>query len=362
TEKKTAEIQLNERNEFIEMVLGNIQTGLVACKIKTDEIIYSNNKFEEIFGYKKEDLKFFYEILDHTISNNEYRENLKVKIHDGIKVHDFSKLKCDNIKIITANGIKKHIKCSIIPIYDQNIFITSIEDITFMKKAEEQILKLSRAVEQSPASIIITSVEGKIEYVNPKFEKVTGYSFNEVAGENPRILSSGLLKSSEYKMLWDTILSGNDWTGEFQNKKKNGELYWASALISPVKDPEGKIIYFLGMQEDITERKKTEFELIRSKEKAEEMNRLKSVFLANMSHELRTPMVGILGFAQILKEQLADTSNAEMAELLIKSGKRLLTTLESILEFSQLESKQIYINNVKIDVAEKVNTLVNNFS
>ncbi len=77
-------------------------------------------------------------------------------------------------------------------LYDQKIFISSIEDITFMKKAEEQILKLSRAVEQSPVSVVITSVEGKIEYVNPKFEEVTGYRLKEVVGKNPRILSSGL--------------------------------------------------------------------------------------------------------------------------------------------------------------------------
>ncbi|MEJ2613916.1 MAG: PAS domain S-box protein [Ignavibacteriaceae bacterium] len=362
TEKKTAEIQLNERNEFIELVLGNIQTGLVACKIKTNEIIYSNNKFEEILGYKKENIKFFYEILDYIFTNKEYRENFKVKIREGIKFHDYSKLRCENLKITSFDGIPKHVACSIMPIYDQNIFLISIEDITFMKKAEEQILKLSRAVEQSPVSVIITSVEGDIEYVNPKFEEVTGYRLKEVIGKNPRILSSGLKRPKEYKKLWDTITNGNDWIGEFQNKKKSGEFYWASALISPVKDPDGKIIYFLGMQEDITERKKVEFELIRSKEKAEEMNRLKSVFLANMSHELRTPMVGILGFAQILKDQLAGTANAEMSELLIKSGKRLLTTLESILEFSQLESKQIYINNVKIDVTEKVNSLVDNFT
>lgn len=362
TEKKLAEIQLNERNEFIEMVLSNIQTGLIVSKIETEEIILTNKKFEEIFGYEKNQIKYFYEILVRAIADEAYREKLKLQIYDGIKVHDFSKLKCDNIKIKSANGIEKHVKCSIIPIYDQNIFITSIEDITFMKKAEEQILKLSRAVEQSPVSVVITSVEGNIEYVNPKFEEVTGYHLKEVLGKNPRILSSGLKRPKEYKKLWDTITEGNDWIGEFQNKKKSGEFYWASALISPIKDPDGKILYFLGMQEDITERKKVELELIRSKEKAEEMNRLKSVFLANMSHELRTPMVGILGFAQILKDQLTDASNVEMAELLIKSGKRLLTTLESILEFSQLESKQIYINNVKINVAEKINSLVENFT
>jgi signal transduction histidine kinase/ActR/RegA family two-component response regulator len=175
-------------------------------------------------------------------------------------------------------------------------------------------------------------------------------------------LASGLKKPLEYRDLWNTILSGNDWTGEFQNKKKSGEFYWVSALISPIKDTRGKTIYFLALEEDITERKKTEFELIRSKEQAEEMNRLKSVFLANMSHELRTPMVGILGFSQILRDELTDQSKIEIAELLIKSGKRLLTTLESILDFSQLESKQIDMNPVNINLSEKTEELIKNFN
>ncbi|MFZ0456363.1 MAG: PAS domain S-box protein [Ignavibacteriaceae bacterium] len=362
TEKKMAEKKLSERNEFIEMVLKNIQTGLVVCSIETNEIILSNNKFEELFGYSRDQAISFNQLTDKTILNINQRENLKQILSNDIKLNDHSKLKCNNIEILTSEGIRKFISCSIIPLYDQNIFIASIEDITFMKRAEEQILKLSRAVEQSPVSVIITSVEGKIEYVNPKFEEVTGYQLKEVAGKNPGILSSGLKRPLEYEKLWNTICKGNDWIGEFQNKKKSGEFYWVSALISPIKDSDGRIIYYLALEEDITERKKVEFELIRSKEKAEEMNRLKSVFLANMSHELRTPMVGILGFAQILKDQLSGTDNSEMAELLVKSGKRLLTTLESILEFSQLESKQVYINNVQIDIAEKVNALVNNFA
>ena len=362
TEKKMAEKQLNERNEFIEMVLKNIQTGLVVSKISTGEIILTNNKFEEIFGRPREQVKFFYQLIDKAINNTEDKENLKLNIFNGIKLNDHSKLKYSNIKISTNDGIKKYISCSVIPIYEQDIFISSIEDITYKKIAEEQILKLSRAVEQSPISIIITSVEGNIEYVNPKFEQVTGYSINEVIGKNPRILASGLIKPVEYQNLWNTILDGNDWTGEFQNRKKTGEFYWVSALISPVKDTEGKTIYFLALEEDITERKKTEFELIRSKEKAEEMNRLKSVFLANMSHELRTPMVGILGFSQILRDELTEQNKIEIAELLIKSGKRLLRTLESILDFSQLESKQINMNLVNINISEKVEELIKNFN
>ena len=363
TEKKRAENQLNERNEFIETVLKNIQTGVIVCDIKTEEIIYTNNKFVEIFGYAKEDLKSFSQLLEHAIyDDNDYRLSIKQNIFDGIKTHDNSKLKCHGIKISTSKGIKKYIECSIIPLYEQGIIIASIEDITFKKNAEEQILKLSRAVEQSPVSVIITSVEGKIEYVNPKFEDVTGYSYKEVVGENLQILSSSLTLHPEYEKLWNLIQNGNDWIGEFQNKRKNGESYWASVLISPIKDPDGKIAHFLGLEEDITERKKNELELINAKEKAEEMNRLKSVFLANMSHELRTPMVGILGFAQILKDELSDNGDIEMVDLLIKSGKRLLNTLESILEFSQLESKQVYLNLRQINISVRVGNLIKNFN
>jgi PAS domain S-box-containing protein len=361
TEKKLAENKLNERNEFIETVLKNVHTGIIVSKIGNEEIILTNNKFEEIFGFTKGEIKNFSGLLEHVIGNMKYREEIKSKIYRGLLSRDPSRMKWDNIKITSHDNIKKFISCSIIPLFEQKILITSIEDITYKKHAEEEILKLSRTVEQSPVSVIITSLEGIIEYVNPKFENVTGYSLAEVKGRKPNFLSSGITKPEEYERLWNTIFSGNDWIGEFQNRKKNGELFWVSALISPIKDTEGNITYFLALEEDITERKKTEFELIRSKEKAEEMNRLKSVFLANMSHELRTPMVGILGFAQILKDTLKEKEDIDIAELLIKSGKRLLSTLESILEFSQLESKQVYLNPISINLSEKIKMLIPNF-
>lgn len=123
------------------------------------------------------------------------------------------------------------------------------------RKAEEQINKLSRALEQSQASIVITDTYGTIEYVNPKFTKVSGYSFEEAVGENPRILKSGETLPEEYKKLWETIASGGEWRGNFHNRKKTGELYWESASISPVRNKEGKITHFVGIKEDITERK-----------------------------------------------------------------------------------------------------------
>lgn len=144
-------------------------------------------------------------------------------------------------------------------------------DITERKRAEDQLRKLSRAVEQNPTSIMITSLDGAIEYVNPKFTALTGYSLDEVMGKNPRILKSGVTSSLAYKHLWETITSGHEWHGEFQNCKKNGEFYYESASISPIADDKGVITHFLAVKEDITQRKKTE-KLVKTLGKAVEQS------------------------------------------------------------------------------------------
>jgi PAS domain S-box-containing protein len=135
--------------------------------------------------------------------------------------------------------------------YLLNSLINIVEE---SKKAEEQILKLSIAVEQNPASIVITDTKGNIEYVNPKFCALTGYSKEEAIGKNPKILKSDA-SDDFYKDLWETILAGNEWKGEFHNRKKNGDLYWELASISAVKNSSGEIVNFLAIKEDITERK-----------------------------------------------------------------------------------------------------------
>ncbi len=129
------------------------------------------------------------------------------------------------------------------------------------KQAEEKIRKLSHAIDYSSASVVVTDTEGKIEYVNPKFTQLTGYSLEKIIGASPRILKSGKTPPENYKKLWETITSGKEWYGEFCNKKKNGEIYWEFASISPIKNDEGVIISFIAVKEDITDRKLKEDEL-----------------------------------------------------------------------------------------------------
>ncbi len=146
--------------------------------------------------------------------------------------------------------------------------------------AEAQLRKLSGAVEHSPASIVITNVNGDIEYVNPKFTEITGYTAQEAAGQNPRILKSGITTQPEYKHLWDTILSGEEWQGEFCNRMKSGELYWESASISPVRDPSGRITHFVAVKEDVTARKLAQQTIARESALNASMARLTQKVLA----------------------------------------------------------------------------------
>ncbi len=134
-------------------------------------------------------------------------------------------------------------------------------DITGTKQTEAELHKLSRALEQSPASVVITNTEGTIEYVNPKFESVSGYTAAEAIGQNPRILKSGEVSSNAYSEMWQTLMAGKEWRGIFHNRRKDGTLYWESASISPLRNEQGEITHFIAVKEDITAHKRAEDQL-----------------------------------------------------------------------------------------------------
>jgi PAS domain S-box-containing protein len=150
-------------------------------------------------------------------------------------------------------------------------FVTVFRDVTEEKVAETEIRKLSRAVEQSPTMIIITDIQGSIEYVNPKFIEVTGYTAEEVIGKNPRILMSGDTKSDEYNEMWETLHAGEEWRGVLRNKTKSGDPFWASVSITPIRDENEVISHILAIEEDITDRMEAEEELRASEEKYKDM-------------------------------------------------------------------------------------------
>ncbi|MCF6282982.1 MAG: EAL domain-containing protein [Candidatus Polarisedimenticolaceae bacterium] len=181
-------------------------------------------------------------LTQHQCFDKEYKI-IQVKTGEVRWVHGLGELKFDD----DNNAIE---------------ILGTIHDITQRKRAEEQIHTLSQAVEQSPVSVMLTTVKGHIVYVNSAFERVTGYSSAEVIGQNPRILKSGKTSPSQYHELWEALSQGREWHGEFQNRKKNGDYFWEHAHIAPVLDESGKVRHYLAVKEDITLRKQQEKRLL----------------------------------------------------------------------------------------------------
>lgn len=244
---------------------------------------------------------------------------------------------------------------------DVEFVVCSAEDVTDLRRSQERLRQLSTAVEQSSASIIITDAQGEITYVNPSFCRVTGYTAREVEGRKPSILKSGQMPPEEYQKLWQTITSGRTWHGEFHNKKKNGELFWESASISPIFNDHGAITHFLAIKEDITDRKKTEQELVKAKFEAESANVAKSEFLANISHEIRTPINGIMGMNNLLLESSLEPDQRDFAETIRSSSEHLLAVVNQVLDFSKLEFYKMELETLDFDLRLSLEDLLDTF-
>ncbi|MCU7496820.1 MAG: PAS domain S-box protein [Ignavibacteria bacterium] len=224
-------------------------------------------------------------------------------------------------------------------------------------QSREELKKFLRAVNQSSSLIMITDNKGIIEYVNPKFTAVTGYEPDEVKGKTPSILKSGETPPEEYNNLWKTISSGREWHGEFHNKKKNGEFFWDLSSISPVTNDLGEITHFIGVKEDITQRKAAEEELRRAKELAEKSERLKTEFLAQISHEIRTPVNTIMSFISLIKDELEGKLSDELKsgfKVIDNGARRLIRTVDLLLDMSQVQSGNLKLNTVEIDLEKEV--------
>ena len=323
-------------------------------------------------------------------------------------------------QVVITDGSSEWISASGVPHVDAKGLFAGYRGtasmITERKQAEEARMALTRAIEQCPVSIMVTDARAAIQYVNPKFEKITGYRPDEVIGENPRILSSHEKSPEEYQAMWATLLGGQTWQGEFHNRRKDGTLFWEQASISPVFNDRGVLINFVAIKEDVTQLKKisrelaiantelsfqnvekgkradelviantelsfqnvekgkradelvianTELafqnvekgkradELAIARESADAANIAKSRFLATMSHEIRTPMNGILGMAQmLLMPNIKDDERQDYARIILNSGQTLLTLLNDILDLSKVEAGKVELESIAFDPAQ----------
>lgn len=325
---------------------------LLANKADLDNIGISD--FNKVIG------KTDFDLFPEEIARKFWEIDKRV-IENGEQILNFEE------KLINQNNITKWLSTSKIPYRNSEGKIIGLigigHDITRRKKDKEDKLKLVTALTQSPVSILITDKNGLIEYVNPKFCEVSGYSSDEVIGKNSNILKSGKQSRAFYEQMWLEILNGKEFHGEFNNKKKNGELFWEKAIIAPIKLGD-EIINFVAVKEDITERKQMMAELVKAKNKAEESEKLKSSFLANMSHEIRTPLNSILGFSNILIENNGITEDERdvFTSVIQKSSDSLLQIINDIIDISSLETGQLKIYKSEVKLNEMLNILFNEFS
>jgi len=238
-----------------------------------------------------------------------------------------------------------------------------IWDITESKQKDEVLLKLKKAVDNSGEVIFITDKEGIFTFINPAFTSIYGFSADETVGKvTPRILKSGLMEVNDYKLFWETLLSGKEVRGELINKRKDGTSINIESTANPIFDEMKNIIGFLGIQRDITERKQAEQELIEAKERAEESDKLKTAFLNNISHEIRTPFNGILGFLSIIQDNdLTRSERDEYIDLTNKSAYRLINTINDIVEISQIQSGQMKMTASETNIKSLIDELFDHF-
>ncbi len=213
---------------------------------------------------------------------------------------------------------------------DVSYGIASLRAAEKQKKTEKEVSRLHTAIEQAEETVVITDTDGTIQYVNPAFERITGYKADAVIGQNPNILKSGKHDESFYTEMWETITGGEAWVGHFINKKKNGELFEEEATISPIKDPSSTIIGYVAVKRDVTREVMLERQF-RQAQKMEAMGTL----AGGIAHDFNNILFAMLGYSSLVVDYLPEGSDArENLDEVIKAGARAKDLVRQILAFS----------------------------
>ena len=255
--------------------------------------------------------------------------------------------------------LQKSTKAALSIMQDANQSKKLAEDaLNKLRKSQSELIKLSKAIEASPVSVVVTDADGIIEYINPKFTDVSGYTAEESIGQNLQDLQYGGIQTNSHKTIWKTLKQGKEWHGELRNIHKDGTLLWESSSISPIRNDDGMITNFVAVKEDITEKKHAEEELHKALIKAEEATKAKSEFLANMSHEIRTPMNAVIGMTHLALDTTLTPRQKDYLHKIEISAKSLLGIINDILDFSKIEAGKLIIEQTAFNLQEVIDDIV----
>jgi len=342
--RKIIEEKLIASEQRYEMAMEAADLGIWDYVVGTGKTFYSR-KWKSILGYYPDEIPDSYSIWEELLHPDD-KDRMVLFLNNFLK-SDLRVYEAE-FRLKHKNGNYIWIKSRATVLRDETgkavRMLGTHRDITQEKKSENEFKKLQQALMQSPISVVITDKDGYIEFFNPAFCKITGWKDLEILGKKPSILKSGFQPAGFYEKLWKTISSGNEWQGEFKNKKKNGEYYWELASISPIKNNFGTITHYVKIAENISYLKKIEKDLKKAKQDAEIANNYKNHFLANMSHEIRTPINTIIGFSELIKnENLPVQKRHKYSGIIEENSQSLLRLIDDIIDVAKIEANELKI-------------------
>jgi PAS domain S-box-containing protein len=350
---------LDQGSELALPVLVQSLTDGVILTDETGVITYHNRAAERITGLSDKELwiRPVFRILEGINNGDSILELIENR-------KDVSDFEC---QVITREE-RPPVSISVTFIREKDwvkgmVFV--VREMSERIRIEKELRRLRTAIDQSPATIVITDTEGNIEYVNPGFSRITGYTLAEAIGQNPRVLKSGLMPEYTYRDLWAVISSGKTWVGEFINKKKSGEFYWESATITPVKDEDGKILSYIAIKEDISQRKKAEEALLRSEQEMRMINAQKDRFLSIIAHDLRAPFNILVNASEIVFQKFHELEEKDILMLLESihtSASNTHGLLENLLLWSRSQLGRIELNLTLFDISKVVKEVADTLS
>jgi PAS domain S-box-containing protein len=341
------------------------QDGILIVDTARREIVDCNRRVREMLGYDREALigmriralhaaedlpRVREKFADLLAAGSAFAEDIPMRRQDG--------------SIFLAD-----ISASLLDLEGRIYAACFFRDTTERNRSRENLRKLSQAVEQSPEAIVITDAAARIEYVNEAFVTASGYTHAEVLGANPRLLASGDTPEATYRAMWQALGAGQAWHGEFVNKRKDGSRYTVFAIVSPMRQPDGRISHYLALEEDISEKKRLGRELDQYRHHLEDLvlrrtaeaeaaraqadaaNRAKSSFLANMSHEIRTPMNAIVGLTYMMRQESPNDTQRQRLDKIDAAARHLLGLINDILDISKIEAGRLELEETDFDLA-----------
>ncbi len=368
TERKQADERLRESEALYETLVNQLPQNLYRIALD-GKVLFINKTLQQNLGVRLEDIigKIAYDLYPEDKALQYRAEDAQV-IASGKPLTLIDENRSPITGQISYNeGIK-------IPVFDKDGNVCGIQgifyDITERKLMEEKMRELSLATEQSPASVIITDLKGNIEYVNARFVETTGYCPEEVLGKNPRILQSGQTPVSTFTEMWRAISTGREWRGEIINRKKNGEIYYESTIVSPIIGSSGTIAHYLAVKEDITEHKKAEQEIRRLNAELEQRvaertadleasNRELESLSYNIAHDMRSPVRAQIWYVSQLQESQGkrlDENGLSQLGKITHEAQRLGYLIDGFLDYLRLG--RITIRQQTVDMEKLVDTVM----